>query len=116
MLFEWDEHKRETNLAKHFIDFPDAKSVLRRWYAASGDESFQQGGQIGMKEKTARTISKARMKGKADFKRLRGMRDTDVDTSDIPKLDESFWKAAKLTMPEPKDRLTNRSTTISWSG
>jgi uncharacterized protein (DUF4415 family) len=36
------------------------------------------------------------------------MRDGDVDFSDIPKLGKSFWKAARLTMPEPKDRLTIR--------
>ncbi len=35
-------------------------------------------------------------------------RDADIDDSDIPKLGKSFWKAAKLTMPEPKDRLTIR--------
>jgi uncharacterized protein (DUF4415 family) len=59
-----------------------------------------------MKGKTTRTTSRA--PGKADFKRLRAMRDTDIDDSDIPKLDKSFWKNAKLTMPEPKDRLTIR--------
>jgi uncharacterized protein (DUF4415 family) len=36
------------------------------------------------------------------------MRDAAIDDSDIPRLDKSFWKAAKLTMPEPKDRLTIR--------
>ncbi len=46
--------------------------------------------------------------GETDFKRLRQMRDADIDDSDIPKLDRSFWKRAKLTMPEPKDRLTIR--------
>ena len=38
----------------------------------------------------------------------REMRDQEIDDSDIPKLDKSFWKKAKLTMPEPKDRLTTR--------
>jgi len=28
MLFEWDEHKREANLAKHLIDFQDASKVF----------------------------------------------------------------------------------------
>jgi len=55
-----------------------------------------------------RTTSSSRTKGKTDFKRLRQMRDADIDDSDIPKLDRSFWKHAKLTMPEPKDRLTIR--------
>jgi uncharacterized protein (DUF4415 family) len=58
------------------------------------------------------SISKLRGKvifeGKTDFKRLRQKRDAEIDDSDIPKLDRSFWKHAKLTMPEPKDRLTIR--------
>src|SRR5271157_4248822 len=61
-----------------------------------------------MKGKITQTTSGARTKGKTDFKRLREMRDADIDDSDIPKLGKSFWKAAKLTMPEPKDRLTIR--------
>jgi len=28
MLFEWDESKRQANLAKHHIDFQDAKRIL----------------------------------------------------------------------------------------
>jgi uncharacterized protein (DUF4415 family) len=36
------------------------------------------------------------------------MRDEEINYSDIPKLDESFWKNAKLVMPQPKDRLTIR--------
>jgi uncharacterized protein (DUF4415 family) len=55
-----------------------------------------------------RTAPGSRTKGKTDFRRLRRMRDADIDDSDIPKLDRSFWKHAKLTMPEPKDRLTIR--------
>jgi uncharacterized protein (DUF4415 family) len=54
------------------------------------------------------TTSSSRTKGKTNFKRLREMRDADINDSDIPKLDKSFWKDAKVTMPEPKDRLTIR--------
>ena len=61
-----------------------------------------------MKGRITRTTSRSQVKGKTDFKRLRRMRDADIDDSDIPRLDQSFWKAAKLTMPEPKDRLTIR--------
>jgi uncharacterized protein (DUF4415 family) len=61
-----------------------------------------------MKGRITRTTSRSRTKGKTDFKRLRRMRDADIDDSDIPRLDKSFWKTAKLTMPEPKDRLTIR--------
>ena len=59
-----------------------------------------------MKAKTTQTTS--RTQGKTDFKRLRQMGDADIDYSDIPKLGKSFWKGAKLIMPEPKDRLTIR--------
>ena len=61
-----------------------------------------------MKGKNTRTTSKDRTKGQTDFRRLRQMRDADIDDSDIPKLNKSFWKTAKLAMPEPKDRLTIR--------
>jgi len=61
-----------------------------------------------MKGRITRTTSKVRTKGKTDFKRLRRMRDADIDDSDIPRLDKSFWKNAELTMPLPKDRLTIR--------
>jgi uncharacterized protein (DUF4415 family) len=138
MLFEWDEEKRQSNLAKHYIDFRDAvrvfdgpvfetagsrrgkiassrsarwktsKSLLSTQCAASDGGLFQQGGRIAMKGKITRTTSNSRTKGKTDFRRLRQMRDADIDDSDIPKLDRSFWKHAKLTMPEPKDRLTIR--------
>jgi len=60
------------------------------------------------KGKTTQTTSGARAKGATDFKRLRAVRDADIDSSDIPKLGKSFWKKARLTMPEPKDRLTIR--------
>ena len=61
-----------------------------------------------MKGKITQSTSGMRTKGKTDFKRLREIRDVDIDYSDIPKLDKSFWKSAKLTMPGPKDRLTIR--------
>jgi uncharacterized protein (DUF4415 family) len=61
-----------------------------------------------MKGRITQTSSKARTRGRTDFERLRAMRDADIDDSDIPRLGKSFWKSAKLTMPEPKDRLTIR--------
>jgi uncharacterized protein (DUF4415 family) len=36
------------------------------------------------------------------------MPDSSIDYSDIPRLNKSFWKTAKLVMPESKDRLTIR--------
>jgi uncharacterized protein (DUF4415 family) len=61
-----------------------------------------------MKEKITRATSGTRARGATDFKRLRALRNADIDFSDIPRLGKSFWKNARLTMPEPKDRLTIR--------
>lgn len=33
---------------------------------------------------------------------LQAIRDEDIDTSDIPELDELFWNNAKVVMPPPK--------------
>ena len=59
-----------------------------------------------MKCKTTRTTSRSRSKGATDFKRLRTLRDSEIDFSEISKLGKSFWAAAKLTLPEPKDRVS----------
>ena len=69
-----------------------------------------------MKGKITQTTSTTRSKGKTDVNRLRRMRDADIDYSAIAKLGKSFWKAAKLTMPEPKDRLTIRidHAVVEW--
>jgi len=61
-----------------------------------------------MKGKPTGTKSAARTRGRTDFQRVRAMRDAEIDYSDIPQLGKSFWKRAKLVMPEPKDRLTIR--------
>jgi uncharacterized protein (DUF4415 family) len=61
-----------------------------------------------MKGRITRIDSKQRTKGSTDLKRLRAIPDSSIDYSDIPRLNKSFWKTAKLTMPEPKDRLTIR--------
>jgi uncharacterized protein (DUF4415 family) len=61
-----------------------------------------------MKGKITQTTLSAQARGKTDFKQLRRMRDTEIDDSEILRLNKSFWKNAKLTMPEPKDRLTIR--------
>ena len=44
-------------------------------------------------------------------KRLRElslMKDSEIDTSDIPELDDLFWKNAKLHLPEPKISISLR--------
>ena len=61
-----------------------------------------------MKGRHTKSTARPPAKGKTNFERLRRMADEEIDYSDIPKLDEWFWKSAKLRMPEPKDRLTIR--------
>ena len=138
MLFEWDESKRQANLAKHLVDFQDATQifdgpVFEKARRRHGEDRVLAIGLMEdveivvvyvMRGKRRRIISARRAhrderkdyanhlrntaKGATDFKRLRAMRDADIDFSDIPKLGKSFWKTARLTMPEPKDRLTIR--------
>ena|SRR5579859_4010573 len=61
-----------------------------------------------MKGKTTQATSKTRTRGATNFNRLRAMQDAEINFSDIPKLGKSFWSTARLTLPEPKDRLTIR--------
>ena len=44
------------------------------------------------------------------------MRDADADTSEIPPLDQSFFKTAKLRMPDKKQSITVRldSDVLEW--
>jgi len=56
------------------------------------------------------SISKKRLK------ELAAIPDSEIDTSDIPELDEEFWKNAKLVMPETKKPVTLRvdREVLSW--
>ena len=45
---------------------------------------------------------------RTDWNRLKSMKDSEIDVSDIPKLDASFFKRAKLRMPRPKQAVSQR--------
>ena len=47
-------------------------------------------------------------KSGTDWERLRRMKDEDIDVSDIPPLDEAFFKNAVLRMPENKRAVSLR--------
>jgi uncharacterized protein (DUF4415 family) len=49
-----------------------------------------------------------RAEGKTDWKRLAAMSDEEIDYSEIPELDETFWAKAALRLPQTKDRVTLR--------
>ncbi len=53
---------------------------------------------------------------RTDWERLESMRDEDIDCSDIPELDETFWKNAVLVQPVNKERLTVRfdADMVEW--
>ncbi len=55
-------------------------------------------------------------KSKTDLKRLRELKDEDIDTCDIPEIDESFWKTAELGSPLRKKLISLRldSDLIEW--
>jgi len=53
---------------------------------------------------------------KTDFKRLARMKDSEIDYSDIPELDESFFRNAQVVLPEPKAAVSIRLDTdvLKW--
>lgn len=65
--------------------------------------------------KKTSTIRQRRTKSKTDRKRLNKMRDKDIDYSDIPELDDDFFKHAQMRLPE-KQSVTIRLDTdvLTW--
>lgn len=59
-------------------------------------------------------MSKA-AKSKTDWKRLAEMENKDIDTSDIPELDDDFFRNAELKVP-PKQSVTLRldADVLKW--
>ncbi len=53
---------------------------------------------------------------KTDWDRIDAMTDEDIDTSDIPPLDEEFFAHAQIRMPKPKETVTIRldSDVVDW--
>lgn len=53
---------------------------------------------------------------RTDWNRLRAMKDEDIDTSDIPELDESFFKNARVVMPPEKKHVSIRldADVLDW--
>ena len=63
-----------------------------------------------MKEKNTKK------KSGTDWKRLKKISDAEIDVSDIPPLDESFFKKATVRMPHPKKAVSLRLDTdiLEW--
>lgn len=45
---------------------------------------------------------------KAQWEKFRNLTDDEIDTSDIPELDETFWKNAKVVYPQSKQAISIR--------
>ncbi len=53
---------------------------------------------------------------KSDLKRIEAMRDEEIDYSDIPAIDEGFFKEARVVVPPGKKQLTIRldADVLAW--
>lgn len=53
---------------------------------------------------------------KSDLKRLDAMKDEEIDYSEIPELDEAFFRNARVTVPPAKKQLTIRldADVLDW--
>lgn len=53
---------------------------------------------------------------KSDLKRIDAIRDEDIDYTDIPRLDEDFFKGARVVVPPGKKQLTLRldADVVAW--
>jgi len=69
-----------------------------------------------MKGKTTQTTSGTRAKGATDFKRLRAMRDADIDFSDIPGSVNPSGRPHGSPCRNPKTASPSELTTTSCSG
>ncbi len=64
------------------------------------------------------TVNKRGLKTKSltNWKKIDAMRDEDIDMSDIPELDDSFFKNAELVLPKRKVAVTLRvdADVVEW--
>lgn len=117
MRYEWDERKRKVNLRKHGFDFLDAPRVFRGATLTVADDrqdygeerfitfgllrdtvvaiappsiqrSFQCERQQGMRKRATSRRSTT------DWKRIRKMKDSDIDLSDIPEVTPEMFARA----------------------
>ncbi|MEW6234895.1 MAG: BrnA antitoxin family protein [Candidatus Omnitrophota bacterium] len=53
---------------------------------------------------------------KKRLEEINAIKDKDIDTEDIPELDERFWKNARLVLPKPKPSISLRidSDVLEW--
>ena len=57
-----------------------------------------------------------KQKSRTNFKKLAKMKDSEIDFSDIPEMDSTFFKNAELIIPEHKKSISLRidSDVLKW--
>lgn len=135
MEFEWDEAKNRSNLEKHGISFEEASLIFDGPVLTYPDDRFEYGEvrwrSIGKIEEisvvavihtdragvrgSSPLVSPNNAKGDSTMpineqrrKEIASIRDEDIDFSDIPELDEEWFKKAVLVQPDNKTQLTLR--------
>jgi uncharacterized protein (DUF4415 family) len=101
--FEWDERKRQSNLEKHAVDFADLESLFEAETVTVLDERFEYDEHryvtLGLlkgivlavahtetDEQLAMSKRPTSKKSGGDLGRLSVMKDSEVDTSDLPEI------------------------------
>ena len=59
-------------------------------------------------------VKNMKKKSETDWKRLEAMSDAEIDTSDIPPLDESFFARARLVPPKASENVELDDDVLSW--
>ena len=67
---------------------------------------FQHGSQVKMSEESIKQYNSDTLPevSEEDLKQLKAVKDENIDFSDIPEVDEMFWKNAKLKTPKRKPK------------
>ena len=140
MIYEWDGAKNLTNSAKHGLNLADAEQVLTGPCVTFADDRFDYGEDrlitLGvlcrssshrcpcaarrrhntdhLNEKGKPTVSKKSII--SDLSRIDLIKNAEIDYSDIPALDKSFFKKATAAWPPAKQQLTIRldSDLLNW--
>lgn len=61
-------------------------------------------------------MQKKEKDSKTDWEKVDSVSDSKIDYSEIPELDEQFWKNATLVLPENKTKVTIRldNDVVAW--
>ena len=143
MKFEWDARKNQLNIGKYGFDFADTARIFGLPLLSALDErdyGEERWIGIGMLDSrvivvvytepdkdTVRIISLRKAlshersamsnSSKTDWSRIDAMTDEDIDTSDIPPLDDEFFAKAELRMPASEVSVVAvpiDAETLSW--